>query len=311
MIKYFKIKTIFQEIEEWEPGCWMRVTNPTQDEIDTLTERFHVPQDFINDVSDIDERPRLELDDDWKLIIIRIPHQTDDMQPPFITIPLGMFINGEIFITLCYFETPLLNDFIEHKKLKKIQIRNYFELFLRFHITASVWYLKHVKRLGQMINVAESELEKSIQNRELLTLLDIEKSLVFFTTSLKGNNVLLGRVKLSSLAKNNLDEEILELIEDAEIENQQAIALVEIYSNIMTGMMDAFASVISNNLNVIVKRLTSISIIIMVPTLVSSIYGMNIPNGLESNNFAFAGIIIASILFSIITILLFRKSNWL
>lgn len=312
MITYHRTSRGFAEIPEWESGCWVKVVNPTLDEIQYLVEHFKAPAGLINDISDVDERPRTEIDDDWQLIILRIPHQTDDKQLPFVTVPLGILTYLDVFITICFFETPFFADFIAHKRRKGIAVRSFFDLFLRFMVSSAVWYLKFLKQINHQIRIAESELEKSIKNKELQNLLRIEKSLVFFMTSLKGNGILIVKVKMSRLGKESpLDDEIRELVEDAEIETQQAIELANIHSDIMSGMMDAFASVISNNLNVIMKRLTSISIILMIPTLVASIYGMNVPNGLEkAHNFGFITVIVASFLLSVVGVMLFKRRNW-
>jgi len=311
MISYFKLKRGLPQIPDWESGCWIQVLSPQPEEIDWLVDRFNVPRSLINDISDVDERPRTEIDDDWQLIILRIPLLTEDAQMPFTTVPLGMMVRGDVLITLCFFETRILGDFISHKKRKNIEIHHFFEFFLRLLISSSVWYLKYLKQISHQIRIAETALEQSIKNEELQNLLRIEKSLVFFVTSLKGNSILLVKTKMSPLGKEHLaDEETRELIEDAETEIQQAIELANIYSDILSGMMDAFASVISNNLNVIMKRLTSISIILMIPTLVASIYGMNVPNGLENNYWGFIGIIMVSFLISCSGVLLFKRRNW-
>jgi magnesium transporter len=311
MITYLDIQHGFKSLPEWQPGCWIKAECPTNEEIEFLTSRFQVPVSFIHDISDSDERPRTEMDDDWQLIILRIPHLTDDRSLPFITIPLGIIACGDVLLTVSFLQTSLLADFVAHKLRKNIAIRHFFEFFLRFQVSSSVWYLKYLKQINHQIRIAEHELEKSIKNEELQNLLRIEKSLVFFVTSLKGNQVLLAKVKLSRLGKGfQDDDEIQELIEDAATETQQAIDMANIHSDILSGMMDAFASVISNNLNAVMKRLTSISIILMIPTLVASLFGMNIPNYLENHAFGFLGVCLGSFLLAVAALLIFKRREW-
>lgn len=311
MITYMDIQSGFKSLPAWKPGCWVEVECPTDGEIEFLTRELKVPKSFLDDISDPDERPRTEADDDWQLVILRIPHQTEDRNLPYITVPLGIISCGDVLVTVCFFQTFLLDDFVAHKLRKNIVIRHSFEFFLRLLVSSSVWYLKYLKQINHRIRVAENELEKSIKNEELQNLLRIEKSLVFFVTSLKGNQVLLAKVKLSKLGKiSNGDDDIQELIEDAATEIQQAIDMANIHSDILSGMMDAFASVISNNLNVIMKRLTSISIILMIPTLIASLFGMNIPNYFEQNPFGFLGVCLGSVLLAVVAFLLFKRRNW-
>ena len=311
MITYLDIRNGFKALPEWQAGCWIKAECPTPEEIEFLTGRFRVPISFIHDISDADERPRTEMDDEWQLIILRLPHLTDDRDLLFITIPLGIIAGADVLLTVSLFQTPLLADFVAHKLRKNIAIRHFFEFFLRLLVSSSVWYLKYLKQINHQIRIAEHELEKSIKNEELQNLLRIEKSLVFFVTSLKGNQVLLAKVKLSRLGKGfQNDDEIQELVEDAATETQQAIDMANIHSDILSGMMDAFASVISNNLNTVMKRLTSISIILMIPTLIASLFGMNIPNYLEDHAFAFLGVCLGSFILAVAALLLFKRREW-
>ena len=173
-------------------------------------------------------------------------------------------------------------------------------------LSSSIWFLKYLKQINQRIKLAEDNLEESIKNEELQALWQIEKCLVFFMTSLKGNDVLFRRIKNLKAQQGTYDPELLE---DVEIELRQAEETTNIYSNILTGMMDAYASVISNNLNVIMKRLTSISIILMIPTVIASLYGMNVPNNLQENPYGFWLVLSISLLVSVLGVLLFKKKN--
>jgi magnesium transporter len=179
-------------------------------------------------------------------------------------------------------------------------------LVLKLLLSSSIWYLKYLKQINQRIKLAEDNLEKSIKNEELQALLELEKCLVFFITSIKGNDILFHRIKNIKSEREHFD---VDLLEDVDIELKQAQEMSNIYSNILSGMMDAYASVISNNLNVIMKRLTSISIILMIPTLIASLYGMNVPNSLENNPNGLLIIILVSGILAMIGAFLFKKKN--
>ncbi len=217
-----------------------------------------------------------------------------------------MIFKDDTFVSLCFQQTDILSDFVIYTQRKKILVKDHFDLVLKLLLSSSVWFQKYLKQINQRIKLAEQNLEKSIKNEELQALLQIEKCLVFFITSLKGNDILFHRMRN---LKNHKDTFDLDLLEDVEIELRQAEETTNIYSNILTGMMDAYASVISNNLNIIMKRLTSISIILMIPTLVASFYGMNVPNGLQENKNGFLIIIVISIIISILGVFFFKKKK--
>jgi magnesium transporter len=293
--------------ENWEPNCWVNVECPTIDDRRFLFEELQIPEAFYNDIEDIDERPRIEIEDGWFFIIMRIPIkiQTDDI--PYITIPIGLIFRGDVFVSISFHQTDIIPDFLTYSKRKNIIKENNFDLVLKLLLSTSVWFLKYLKQINQEIKEAENQLEKSIKNEDLQTLLQIEKCLVLFTTSLKGNDILVARLKNLRDYRDTYDPDLLE---DVEIELRQALETTNIYSDIMSGMMDAYASVISNNLNVIMKQLTSISIILMIPTLIASLYGMNIPNSLEKNDYGFIIVIAMSFLLSAFGVLLFRRRKY-
>lgn len=293
--------------DTWEPNCWVNVECPTLEDRRFLFEELQIPEAFYNDIEDIDERPRIEIEDGWFFIIMRFPIkiQTDDI--PYTTIPIGLIFRGDVFVSISFHQTDVIPDFLNYSKRKNIIMENSFDLVLKLLLSASVWFLKYLKQINQEIKEAENQLEKSIRNEDLQTLLQIEKCLVLFTTSLKGNDILVARLKNLKDYRDTYDPDLLE---DVEIELRQALETTNIYSDIMSGMMDAYASVISNNLNVIMKQLTSISIILMIPTLIASLYGMNIPNSLEKNDFGFIIVIAVSFLISLFGAILFRRRNY-
>lgn len=295
------------EISKWTPKCWINVESPTEAEKKYLLKELQIPEAFYNDIEDIDERPRIEIEDGWTLIIMRVPVKSGDIKLPFQTIPLGVIFKDEICVTITFYKTEIIADFVLYSQRKNILIKDNPDLVLRLLLSSSVWYLKYLKQVNQKIKLAEDNLEKSIKNEELQALLQIEKCLVFFITSLKANDVLFQRIKNLKAHKANYD---LELLEDVEIELSQAQDTANIYSNILTGMMDAYASVISNNMNNIMKQMTSISIILMIPTLIASLYGMNVPNGLEESKYGIWILLFVSILLSTFGVFLFKRRRW-
>ena len=305
MKAFYKNDNGLISIKDWQPNCWINIENPTEDEKKYLFDELQIPQAFYNDINDIDEIPRIEIENDWHLIIFRIPVVSEDVKIPFYTIPVGIVFKDEICVTISFHKNEVLSDFVNYTQRKKSDVKDNFDLTLKLLLSSSVWYLKYLKQVNQKIKLAEDNLEKSIKNEELQALLQIEKSLVFFMTSLKGNSIVLHRIK--NRKELNLDAELLE---DVDIELRQAQEMTNIYSDILTGTMDAYASVISNNMNDIMKKMTSISIILMIPTVIASFYGMNVPNSLQENPFGLPIVIAVSILFSSLGVFLFMKRRW-
>ena len=289
-----------------EPDSWVHVTDPTPDEIQRLVREFQIQPEVISDILDPNERSRSEREDDYTLIIVRVPVYEPGKQIPYSTIPLGIILSDELIITVCMKEIPLIQDLMENR-IRNFHLFNKRTFVLQIFLRSAVYFLRYLKEINQQTSQIELDLQKSVRNNELIRLLEIEKSLVYFTTSLKGNALLLE--KLSRMNFIGRDETETDLLEDALTENRQAIEMTNIYSNILSGMMDAFASVISNNLNVVMKRLTSISIILMIPTLLASIYGMNIPLPFQHSPFAFAGILASSAVLALIGAMLFLRKR--
>ena len=297
----------FVEKDKWLPDCWVNVECPTPEDIQYLLNQFHVPQSFLSDIEDTDERPRIEYEGNWLLTILRIPVQSTESGIPFTTVPIGIITNNEIIISVCYHKTELLPDFIRYSRRKELVVRHKYDLILRLIHSSAVWFLKYLKQINNDVATAEKELEKSIRNEDLLQLMKLQKTLVYFNTSIRGNEVMIGRLKNIFQDTNYLD---LELLEDVVIELKQAYNTVNIYSDILTGTMDAFASIISNNVNAIMKRMTSLSITLMIPTLIASFYGMNVDIHLESFPHAFIFIILLSAILSAVTFVWFRRIKW-
>lgn len=307
MTEYWKCKEGFRQLPEWETDCWIQVTQPSQDELGDLESRFGAPMDFIQDVEDTEERPRTESESGWLMTLIRVPNKEldDDGDPVFSTVPLAILIHGNVFITICYYKTEMVDDFIRYTIRKQIEERQRYDLMLSLFLSSSVWYLKYLKQMNVMMKQAEESLEESMDNEQLQKMMRIEKFLVFFVTSMRGNEVVMVRLK-KHLRHLPYDEDLLD---DVEIELQQAYATANIYSEVLERQRESYASIISNNLNVIMKRLTTITIILMIPTGIGGFFGMNVPNGMEEWNWAFPVIIVGTIIISILGYLVFKKKN--
>ena len=287
MRTYLYCEAGFVEKAQWLPNSWVNVVCPNNDDFEFLTKTLNVPESFLDDIADTDERPRTDTEGNWLLTILRIPVQNkQNGSLPFATVPIGIITNNEIIVSVCYHNTDLI---------------------LRLIYSSAVWFLKYLKQINIDISAAEKELERSIRNEDLLRLMRLQKTLVYFNTSIRGNEVMIGKLKTIFQDTDFLDKE---LVEDVIIELKQALNTVNIYSDILTGTMDAFASIISNNVNTIMKRMTSLSIVLMLPTLIASFYGMNVDIHLEEVPFAFSLIVLFSIGLSTLAFVIFRKIKW-
>jgi len=298
-----------QKIDKLEKGCWVNMVAPSESEIKLISERLNIPEDFIKDPLDDEERSRLEKEDNHVLIIVDFPYiiYDDSGFPVYETLPIGLIVTEECFITISLIENPIIMDFI-NKKIKGFFTykKTRFALQILFHI--STYYLRYLKQINRKTDDIEKELHQSMKNEELYAFLSLEKSLVYFTTSLKSNKIVLQ--KMLRLNHLKMYEEDKDLLEDVIIENTQAIEMAETYHSILTSMMNTFASVISNNLNIVMKFLTSITIILSFPTIVASIYGMNVDLPYQNNPYAFAGVIFVALLLSSITTIIFWKKKY-
>lgn len=308
MITYWKNDNGLIQIPKYEKNCWIDVVRPTLQEVKTLIEQYKLDADFITDVLDIDERSRSEVEGRWLMIIYRIPIHNKDNGLPYFTVPLGIIISSSTIITICMYENEIIPPLTKLHKAKIINFNNRVSFILNIFFQAAIVFLRFLKQINGQTSLIERDLESSTRNKELHQLLKMEKCLTYFITSLKSNDLLITRLSKSRFAK--LTEEDDDLLEDLVIESKQALEMAHIYSDIQSGMMDAFASIISNNLNVIMKRLTSVTIILMIPTLIASLYGMNVPNFMEHNKYAYLIIIVVSAVLSFLGIRFFIKRDW-
>jgi magnesium transporter len=309
MIRYLLCKDGFHETKDYSDDVWVNVVHPNHQEIEILEQQFGVPALFLNDIKDDEERPRIEYEGDWRMIIIRVPVKLNKAGEYFETVPLGILTSNEKFITVCHHNVEMVKDLIFFSRRKSYGFKNANDLILYLMISSSVWFMKYLKLLSAKIDNAETQMQKSVHNQELLEMMRVEHTLVHFITSLRSNELILSKFR-TILQKTGepFDENLLD---DAEIELHQAQTTTDVYSNILTAMMDAFGSIISNNVNTIMKRLTSVSIVLMVPTLVASYFGMNLEKSSEIWTPEFFSVISGSLIIAIMSVLYFRKKNWL
>ena len=295
-----------QMIDEWQPNCWIQVTCPTQEDQDLLEKKFNIPDYFFSDVSDTDERARYEYDDGWMLIILRIPYVKEiKSRTPYTTVPLGIIHKRDVTITVCYYETNMMIDFVSFQQKRGEGFTDHVDMIFRLFLSSAVWYLKRLKQISNLIEKAKRNLDREVNNESLIGLSRLQDSLTYFITSIRGNENLLSKLKF----KLQIDELDADLIEDVNIEMTQARETTNIYSNILESTMDTYSSIINNNMNTVMRTLTSVTIILMFSTLVASLFGMNLVNGMEHSSYGFVIAIVISILVSGITwwILRFKR----
>lgn len=278
-------------IDEWQPNCWIQVTCPTEEDQNELEERFKIPDYFFSDISDTDERARYEYDDGWMLIILRIPYVKEiRSRTPYTTVPLGIIHKRDVTITVCYYETNMMIDFVSFQQKRGEGFTDYVDMIFRLFLSSAVWYLKRLKQINSLIEKAKRNLDREVNNESLIGLSRLQDSLTYFITSIRGNETLLSKLRF----KLQIDELDADLIEDVNIEITQARETTNIYSNILESTMDTYSSIINNNMNTVMRTLTSVSIIMMFPTLIASLFGMNLVNGMEESRYGFVIAVILS-----------------
>ena len=298
MKTYWNFQGNLKTIPEWEPNCWCQVTCPTEEDQRMLEERFNIPDYFFTDISDTDERARYEYDDGWMLIILRIPYVKEiRSRTPYTTVPLGIIHKRDVTITVCFYETNMMLDFVTYQQKRNEGFTDFVDMTFRLFLSSAVWYLKRLKQINALIEKAKHNLDHGVNNESLIGLSRLQDSLTYFNTSIRGNDNLLQKLKFK-LQVDELDDD---LIEDVNIEMSQAKELTNIYSDILESTMDTYSSIINNNMNTVMRTLTSVSIIMMFPTLIASLFGMNLINGMESSRFGFMVALVISIVVSGVT----------
>lgn len=295
MKTYWNFNGNLNAISEWQPNCWIQVTCPTEQDQQELQERFQIPDYFLSDIADTDERARYEYDDGWMLIILRIPYVKEvRSRTPYTTVPLGIMHKRDVTITVCNFETNMMIDFVSYQQKRGEGFTDYVDMIFRLFLSSAVWYLKRLKQINALIEKSKKNLDKEVNNESLIGLSRLQDSLTYFVTSIRGNENLLAKLKF----KLQVDELDADLIEDVNIEMSQARETTSIYSDILESTMDTYSSIINNNMNTVMRTLTSVSIIMMLPTLVSSLFGMNLINGMEDSPLGFPLALLISVIVS-------------
>lgn len=306
MRTYLSLEAGMSQLDEFAPKCWVNVEFPDDDDLSFLTEELGVPSEFLSDIADVDERPRTEREDDWQFTVLRIPLESNIQGLPYMTVPFGIITGPLATITVCYRRSQLLPDFISHIRRKNISIASQPDFITRIIYSSAVWFLKYLKLIYLEVTRAEKELEESVRNEDLMRIMRLQKALVYFSTSIRGNEAVLGRLRTATRV-GDIDPD---LVEDVGIELRQAYNTTNIYTDICNSTMDALGSIISNNVNTIMKRMTSFQIVLTIPTMIASFYGMNVDVLIGNWRFSFVFIILVSLLLSATAFVLFRRIKW-
>lgn len=290
------------------PGSWINLTEPTQAEIEKVGGVYDFPSEFLTDPLDKDERARVEIDEDssTSLIVIRVPCKSDDDNAvPYTTVPFGIIVTPNSVITVCARQTALIDEFRQMRRLCPPFDRHRFAFNIM--LRAATLFLRYLREIGDDADRIEQNLHlhQALNNDSLIDLRDLQKALVYFTTSLTSDEIVVSRI--GHTRQMGINEDDLDFLDDVAIEYRQALEMANIHSNILTGTMDSFASVISNNLNVVMKSLTAVTIIFMLPTLVSSIYGMNVRLPFATSPYGFMIVMAIAIALTLVAVFFFIR----
>ncbi len=290
-------------------GCWISMIRPSESEIHNISQKFSIDVDDLRSALDTDERSRLAYEDNYTMVLVNIPTLEEDTEKElYDTIPLSVFLSKKTIITVCMEDSPVLRTFVDGRVRDfNTAMKSRFLMQILYR-TASL-YLQYLRNIERQSEVLENDLHKSTQNKALFELLKLEKSLVYFTTSLRSNEVVMEKLFRNERFKKYPEDE--ELLEDVIIENKQAIEMANIYSGILNGMTNAFASVISNNLNIVMKTLAIVTIVLSIPTMIFSAYGMNVSNGLPfaDSPLGFIVIVVVSFVLALLVTIFFMKNK--
>ncbi|WP_077534466.1 magnesium transporter CorA family protein [Massiliimalia massiliensis] len=306
MISYYQTEhNKMVKISEFVEGCWVNVISPSAEEIAYLVDRLKLDRDFVRAALDEEESSRIENEDDQTLVLVDIPIMTseDNNTVLYTTRPLGIIMTETNIITISLQNNPVINDFA-NGVIRNIQTQLKTRFLLRILLRGATQYLTYLKQIDKITSSLESKLDKSMKNRLLMQLLGLEKSLVYFSTSLKADEITLEKILRGRVIK--MYEEDQDLLEDVLIEVKQAIEMSSIYSRTLSSTMDAFSSVINNNLNIVMKILTAVTVLLEIPNMVFSFYGMNIDGGLWLDQFDWAPLLVAGVLTGGAAIILYK-----
>jgi magnesium transporter len=291
----------FVASERLADSCWVDARNVDKSDIERLEKEYHIDAELLTDIMDVNEQSRIEHEEDYVAIILRLPVFDPTYETAYFTVPIGIIIFADKIVTVCQRSSEALDD-ISMNRVRGLSFWNTTAFVLNILGRAAFAFLKDLKELNINSNLIEQKLQKSVRNNELIQLLSLQKSLVFFTTSIKSNELLIEKMKKSPMIRGKEEEK--DLLDDVMTENIQALEMADIYSSILTGTMDAFASVISNNLNIVMKRLAIVNIVLMIPTLIYSFYGMNVTLPFTSHALTGVGILAASLAASALGVVL-------
>lgn len=315
MIKYYykEQNKNFVELSTPQKGCWINVYPPSnREELKKISEELNIDIDFLMDSLDIDERSRYEQEDNVQFIVLNSPIKNESVQETealYITVPLGIVEVDDYILTISRFKNPVIEFFLS-KNIKELDTRLHSHFVLLLFDKTVHYFLFYLRNLNSQLNNYEKELYNSSRNKELFKLMTIHKSLVYFVTTTRDNHLMMLKMKrIDFLNLKNKPEELSDSFEDIIVDMRQAYEVSQIYTDILNGTLDTFASIISNNLNTVMKRLTSITIILMLPTVIFSFFGMNIPLFIEKNYFAMPLIILITVICTALVVLLFRKQK--
>jgi magnesium transporter len=308
LITFFKTENNrLEQLDTIAEGCWVNVVSPDEKEISYLVDTLKLDNGFVRSSLDEEETSRIESEDDQTLIIIDVPvaEKQSENTILYTTMPIGIIIADKVIYTISLKENAVLSEFAGNM-VKNVQTHLRTRFLLTLLLRIATRYLQYLKQIDKTSHIIEARLHKSMKNKELIQLLSLEKSLVYFSTSLKSNEITLEKMmKLEFMQKYSEDQDVLE---DVIIENKQAIEMTNIYSNILSGTMDAFASMISNNLNIVMKFLAAMTIVLSIPAAIASFFGMNVPVPFQNSKFGFMIIVGATgIITAIVTYILAKK----
>lgn len=311
MIKYYLTGSDgFKQIDAPAAGCWVSMVAPSEDELLRVSEQHSLDMDILKASLDLDERSRIDSDEGYTMVLVNIPTVEEQTNIElYSTIPLSIIIAGDSIITVCSEDSPIIRSF-EQGKVKDFHTYMKSRFILQVLYRTATLYLQYLRNIERKTDEVEDKLHKSTQNSELIELLKLEKSLVYFTTALRSNEVVLEKLLRTVLIKKYPEDS--ELLEDVIVENKQAIEMANIYSGILSETRDAFSSVISNNQNTVMKVLAVVTIVMSIPTMIFSAYGMNVTIAsmpFAQHPHAFVIIIAISILISVLIALFFSKKN--
>jgi magnesium transporter len=309
MITMYKSAQLGLETTEHpEDGCWINVIAPSTDEIARLQQMLNIPQDFITYPLDLGETARTQKEDGATLIVLRVSHfQGEASDIPYITVPIGIILANGYIATVSKIETEVIGEIVSGRP-RTFRLDRPSRFVLQLLFVAANKYLSRLREINKAIDQTEDRLQLSLRNKEVLELLKYQKSLLYFTTALTSNELMMRRLQKERLFH---DEEDRDLLNDVLTEVEQAIQMTNISHNILSQMMDAFASIISNNLNVVMKFLASVTIILSLPTMIASFYGMNVRLPLERMPWAFLAVLGASLIVSLSVVIIFWRRDWL